>query len=288
MTINEQTTALDPDAQFVADQLALLLPDGLSGLGVEGVKEFGRMRVAELIPAGPDVASVTDLHVPGPHGSVPIRLYRPGSDEPLPVLVYLHGGGWTFGNLDGGADHLCRDIVSRTGIAVVSVDYRLAPEFKFPVPVDEATTVLRWLREKGDELGIDPTRIAIGGDSAGGNISAAVTHLDRGSDSPLRAQVLLYPATEHCVERTSWIENAEAPLLTTRDTVWFWDLYLRSDEDRTDPRATPASAEDFGDLPPALVVVARCATTVCTTPSCSRAPGTPSRWCVSTVPSTAS
>lgn len=172
------------------------------------------------------------------------------------MLIYIHGGGWTFGTIDGGVDHLCRSIVAASGITVVSIDYRLAPEHKFPVPVDEASAVLAWLRADATTLEIDPSRIAIGGDSAGGNISATVTHLDRGAEPPLAAQILLYPATEYAVERASWVENAEAPVLTARDTVWFWDQYLSDESDRTDPRATPANAKVFTDLPPALVVVA--------------------------------
>ncbi|ANY22171.1 alpha/beta hydrolase [Gordonia terrae] len=255
MTTNEQAIALDPDAQAVADQLAAVLPNGLSGLGVAGVREFGRQSDAQ-IPTGPEVHSVVDKFVSGPHGDIPVRLYRPQSDNPLPVLLYIHGGGWTFGTLEGGVDHLCRSIAHDTGTAVVSVDYRLAPDHKFPVPVDESAAVLSWLRRQAAALGVDATRIAIGGDSAGGNISAAITHLDRGSDTPLAAQVLLYPATEYAVERASWVDNAEAPVLTPRDTLWFWDQYLRSAKDRIDPRATPANAESFRDLPPALVVVA--------------------------------
>ncbi len=255
MTTNEKMIALDPDAQLVADQLAAALPDGLSGLGVAGVREFGRMSDAQ-VPTGPEVHTVVDRRVAGPHGQIPVRLYRPLSETAVPVLLYIHGGGWTFGTLDGGIDHLCRTLATEAGIAVLSVDYRLAPEHKFPVPVDEALAVLSWLRAQSSALGVDPTRIAIGGDSAGGNISAAITHLDRGHSAPLAAQVLLYPATEYAVERASWIENANAPVLTAQDTVWFWDQYLRSVDDRTDPRATPANADSFDGLPPALVIVA--------------------------------
>lgn len=255
MTTNEETIALDPDAQVVADQLAAVLPGGLSGLGVAGVREFGRQSDAQT-PPGPAVHTVADHQVPGPHGPVPVRLYRPESGDPTPVLLYVHGGGWTFGTIDGGVDHLCRSIVEAADIAVLSVDYRLAPEHKFPVPVDETLAVLSWLREQAADLGVDPSRIAIGGDSAGGNISAAITHLERGNAAPLAAQVLLYPATEYAVERPSWIDNAEAPVLTVADTVWFWDQYLRTETDRTDPRATPATAATFAGLPPALVVVA--------------------------------
>src|SRR5699024_4349452 len=145
------------------------------GLGVEGVRAFGAQSDAQA-PAGPSVHQVTEHQVPGPHGDVRVRLYRPGANAPLPVLVYIHGGGWTFGFLDGGVDHSMRDIVQTTGIAVDSVDYRMAPEHKFPIPVEDCQAALAWVREEAQTLGLDPTRIAIGGDSAGANISAAITH----------------------------------------------------------------------------------------------------------------
>jgi acetyl esterase len=255
MTMHDAVTALDPDAQAVADQLAAALPGGLSGLGVAGVREFGRLSDAQS-PPPPAVHSVTDHQVTGPHGPIGVRVYRPEATVPVPVLLYLHGGGWTFGTLDGVVDHLCRSISVAADIAVVSVDYHLAPEFKFPVPIDDAMAVLAWLREQAGRLGVDPARTAIGGDSAGANISAAVTHLDRGGEQPLAAQVLIYPATEYAVERPSWIDNADAPVLTVRDTLWFWDQYLRGEADRTDPRATPANSPAFTGLPRALVVVA--------------------------------
>lgn len=255
MTTHTHTAPLDQDAQVVAEQLAAVLPGGLSSLGVEGVREFGRHSDAQ-VPQGPEVHAIDNLSVDGPHGVIPVRHYRPAVDGPVPVLIYIHGGGWTFGSLEGGVDHLCRSVSATTGLAVVSVDYRMAPEHKFPIPVEECQAVLAWVRDNASELGIDTNAIAIGGDSAGGNISAAITHLDRGANQPLAAQVLLYPATEYAVQRPSWTENANAPVLTSEDTLWFWGQYLRSDEDQLDPRATPANAESFQDLPPALVVVA--------------------------------
>lgn len=246
---------LDPDAAAVAQQFGAMLPNGLSGLGVDGVREFGRL-VDSQVPTGPEVSSVTSAEVAGPHGVIPVRIYRPDSDVPTGALIYIHGGGWTFGSVDGGEDHLCRRVCAVSGIAVVSVDYRMAPEHKFPVPVDEAAAVLAWVRDQATNLGIDPARIAIGGDSAGGNISAAITHLDRGHEKPLAAQVLLYPATEYAVERPSWVDNADAPVLTVRDTLWFWDQYLRTAADQLDPRATPANADSFAGLPRAIVLAA--------------------------------
>lgn len=255
MPTNHTSTPLDFDAQALADMLAVALPAGLSGLGVEGVRAFAAQSEAQTPPAA-EVHQVTEHAAPGPHGDVRVRLYRPDSDLPVPVLLYIHGGGWTFGSIDGGVDYLARDIVRTNNIAVASVDYRMAPEHKFPVPLEDCQAALAWLRHNAGGLGLDSALIAIGGDSAGGNISAAITHLDRGNDKPLVAQLLLFPATEYAVERTSWIENANAPVLTAADTLWFWDQYLGAEADRADPRATPANAESFADLPQALVIVA--------------------------------
>ncbi|GAA1450052.1 hypothetical protein GCM10009641_81620 [Mycobacterium cookii] len=254
-TTNHTTAPLDPDAKAVADQFAVLLPAGLSGLGVDGVRAFGEQANTQTPPAA-EVHRVSEHQAPGPHGDVRVRLYRPDSAGPVPVLLYIHGGGWTMGSIDGGVDYLARDIVCTLGIAVASVEYRLAPEHKFPIPVEDCQAALAWLRGSAPTLGLDPSLVAIGGDSAGANIAAAITHLDRGNAMPLAAQVLLCPATEYAVDRPSWIDNANAPLLTAADTVWFWDQYLRTEADRTDPRATPANASSFADLPPALVVVA--------------------------------
>jgi acetyl esterase len=255
MPTNHTSAPLDSDAQAVADMFAVALPAGLSGLGVEGVRAFAAQTEAQTPPAA-EVNQVTEHAAPGPHGDVRVRLYRPDSKLPVPVLLYIHGGGWTMGSIDGGVDYLCRDIVRTNNIAVASVDYRLAPEHKFPVPFEDCQAALAWLRGNAAELGLDSALIAIGGDSVGGNISAAITHSDRGHDKPLVAQVLLCPATEYAVERTSWIEHANAPVLTAADTLWFWDQYLSTEADRIDPRATPANAESFADLPQALVIVA--------------------------------
>ncbi|EKT80807.1 lipase/esterase [Rhodococcus opacus M213] len=256
-TNNDGTTIpLDADAQAFADQFAQIFPHGFAGLGVEGARQFIEQANAQTPPAA-SVRTVSEHQAPGPHGDIRLRLYRPESEKPLPVLMYLHGGGWTTGSIDGGVDYLVRDIVNATGIAVVSVDYRLAPGHKFPIPVEDCHAALAWLQNMAGSLGLDASRIAIGGDSAGANVSAAITHLERDSAAaPLIGQLLLFPATEYAVERPSWIDNTQAPLLTTNDTLWFWDQYLRTEADRKDPRATPANANSFAELPPALVVVA--------------------------------
>ena len=255
MTDTPPGPPMDADVRALADQIAAILPSGLSGLGVEGVRQFGAQLDAQA-PEPPQVFSVTEHEADGQQGSVRVRLYRPQSSAAIPVLLYIHGGGWTFGSIDGGIDYLCRSIVERNAIAVASIDYRLAPEHKFPAAIEDVSTALEWLRNNATELRIDPSNIAVGGDSAGGNLSAAITHLDRGAEPPLAAQVLLYPATEYMVPRPSWTENAEAPVLTSADTAWFWDQYLCTPDDQHDVRAVPATATDFANLPPALVIVA--------------------------------
>jgi acetyl esterase len=229
---------------------------GVAALGVDGVRALGVQMDAQA-PRGAQVSRVSEHLVGGQYGQIRLRLYKPNSTKPLPLLVYIHGGGWTMGSIDGGVDHLCRDIVRMNGIAVASIDYRLAPENKFPIPVDECHAALKWLRSEAVSLGLDTSRIAVAGDSAGGNIAAVLSHLDKGEKTNrIAAQVLLYPVTEYKVERPSWTDDSRASVLSRHDVSWFWDQYLRSEADQAEPRATPANFESFEDLPPALIVVA--------------------------------
>jgi acetyl esterase len=247
--------ALDPDAQALADALDQLMPAPMHQLGVAGARAF-LDELGRQAPAPPPVHAVTDREIPGPAGPIPVRVYRPSDEPDLPVLLYLHGGGWTIGTLDG-VEALCRELCTRAGCLVVSVDYRLAPEHPFPAAIEDAYAAARWVAEHGSELGGDGTRLAIGGDSAGGNLAAAVSLLARDAGGPAIAlQLLAYPATEYALERPSWLEHAKAPLLTTDDVVWFWGQYLPDASDRADPRATPNSAASLAGLPPTFVLTA--------------------------------
>ena len=174
------------------------------------------------------VAHVEDRDIPGPTGSIPLRVYRPSDDADLPVLVWFHGGGWTIGSLET-HDMTCRSLANATGCTVVSVDYRLAPEHKFPAAVDDcfaATAVGR--RPMPATSAADPERIAVGGDSAGGNLAAVVSLLARDAGAPrLVFQLLVYPVTDHEFDRPSMHENATGYFLERESMRWFYDQYLR-------------------------------------------------------------
>ncbi|QGG93751.1 alpha/beta hydrolase [Actinomarinicola tropica] len=215
--------------------------------------------LAATLPPGPDVAA-EDRTIPGPAGEVPVRVYRPEGDGPFPALVFLHGGGWTIGDLET-HDHPARTLCAEAGVVVVSVDYRLAPEHPFPAAFDDAWAALRWVADHGADIGVDPTRLAVGGDSAGGNLAAVLALRAREEGGPaLRFQLLVYPAVdmrrgteEHY---PSLRENAEGYLLTFDTMQWFGDNYLGDDLDRTDWRVSPLLAADHSGLPPALVITA--------------------------------
>lgn len=209
--------------------------------------------------ASEDVSNVENRTVPGPGGEIPIRIYTPGKETPYPVLVYFHGGGWVLSNLDT-HDILCRRVANRADCIVVSVDYRLAPEHKFPAAVEDSYAAVQWVAEQARTLGGDPTRIAVGGDSAGGNLSAVVTLLARDQRGPsLIYQFLIYPATDYlqdAIKRPSYRENGDGYFLTREGIERFLNHYLTHEEDGKDVRFAPLRAESLRDLPPALIVTA--------------------------------
>jgi acetyl esterase/lipase len=188
-------------------------------------------------------------------GYLPVRTYRPSTAAgALPVMVHFHGGGWVLGDLDSG-DWLCSHVATGADVLVVSVDYCLAPEHPFPGAVDECLAATRWVAEHADELGGDGDRIAVMGDSAGGNLAAVVAQLAREEGPELRYQVLIYPGTDATLSSPSIVEKADAPLLTRDDIVSFLGHYLGG-ADATDPRVSPLLVDDHAGLPPALVQTA--------------------------------
>ena len=204
------------------------------------------------------VAEIRPVSIPGPAGVIPARHYRPQTvGSPAPLLVFYHGGGWVFGDLDT-HDAACRLIARDAGVHVLAVDYRLAPEHRAPAAVDDAYAAYRWARERAGQLGADPQRVAVGGDSAGGNLAAVVTRLAREAGDPLPAlQWLIYPVT-HCRGRTrSRSLLGDGFLLTKHDMDWFEDAYVEgSGLDFADPLISPLLADDLSGLSPALVVTA--------------------------------
>lgn len=185
----------------------------------------------------PVIHEQSDLEIDGPAGSLPIRIYRPSDAADLPVLVWFHGGGWVLGDISSG-DLPCRDLANLADCVVVSVDYRLAPEAPFPGPFDDCLAATRWVIAQSAELGVDPERVAVGGDSAGGNLAAAVA-IEVAMESVLLAgQLLAYPVTSWDPERASMVENADSYFLTRSSMEWFWNHYAQG-ASRTDRRIAP-------------------------------------------------
>lgn len=205
-----------------------------------------------------ELESVVDTMFPGPTGNVAVRIYRPQNEHPgaQPCLIFYHGGGWAVGDLDT-HDHMCRHLAHGSGAIVIAVDYRLAPEHKFPAALEDCLAAVHWVVNSAEELAIDPARIAIGGDSAGGNLSAAVTIALRDSNGPkLALQLLLYPAVDFTADNESIRENATGYLLTRAALEMFTDLYLPNRAARSDPRASPLLQRNHADLPRAFVQTA--------------------------------
>ena len=225
----------------------------------EARAQYERMVEARGVVSAP-VGTVEARTVPGPAGDLPVRISRPDLDaRALPVLVYFHGGGHVIGNLDT-HDAVARNLCNGAGCVVVSVDYRLAPEHKFPAAAEDAFAAVQWCAEHGAEFGVDPRRMAIGGDSAGGNLAAVAALMARDADGPaIRLQVLVYPVTDYACDTASFGTYAEGyGLLEARSMRWFRDHYLRGEADRLDWRAAPLRAGDLSGLPPALVLTAQC------------------------------
>jgi acetyl esterase len=244
---------LHPQVQVFLDQMAALQFPGISAFDVEQARAMGEG--IEQAPGEP-VAGIRDLSIPGPGGDIPIRLYLPAGDGPPPVVVLFHGGGWTIGSIDG-HDNVSRALANRSGCAVASVEYRLAPEHPFPAGVEDAIAATRWTAEHAGELGVDGSRLVVAGDSAGGNLAAVVALHARDAGGPAIAhQVLVYPATDLRSDWPSYHENGEGYFLTVKDMQWFEGHYLPSIALRQDWRVSPAAAADHRGLPPALIITA--------------------------------
>ena len=210
--------------------------------------------------AGPiqEVARVQDRAIPGPKQPIPVRVYWPETGRNLPGLVYYHGGGWVFGTLDS-IDRTMRALTNASGCVVISVDYRLAPEHQFPAAMEDADAALRYVAEHAEEFGVDPNRIAAGGDSAGGNLAAVVCLAARDRGGPQVAfQLMVYPVTDYGDNRPSSREFAEGYLLTSAMMDYFWAHYLARPQDGQHPHASPLKAKSLAGLPPAMVITAEC------------------------------
>jgi acetyl esterase len=201
------------------------------------------------------VHEVTDLTITGPGGDLPLRVYRPASHRPLPVLAYFFGGGWVLGTIDT-ADGVSRSLANSSGAVVVVAGYRLAPEHPFPAAIDDCYAAVRWIADHGHELGADPARLAVGGDSAGGNLAAAVALRARADGPALAGQLLVYPNTDQLADDES-IRASDDPFLFNHHSVaWYRQHYLAKAEDAANPLASPLRAENLAGLPPALIITA--------------------------------
>jgi len=203
------------------------------------------------------VAHTEDRTIPGPGGRIPIRIYKPNDTHNLPLVAFYHGGGWVLGDIES-HDRLCRLLANAADCIVVSVDYRLAPEHKFPAAPEDCYAALQWIVEHGAALGGDPSRVAVGGESAGGNLSAAVALMARDRQGPhLRYQLLLYPVTDlTALETQSYNEFATGHGLEKASMAWFIEHYLAEPTAAKDPYASPLHAPDLSGLPPAAVMTA--------------------------------
>ncbi|MFL6656134.1 MAG: alpha/beta hydrolase [Sulfurifustis sp.] len=250
---------LDPQAKKLLEQIAAAGRPPMHTLPAPEARQVFRESRMPLQPDPPEVASVENRNIPGPHGSIGVRLYRPRgarAEDRLPALVYFHGGGFTIGDLDT-HDTLCRSLANEAACAVISVDYRMGPEHKFPKAVDDSVAATRWVAAQASALHIDPDRIAVGGDSAGGNLATVVALTARDAGSPkLIFQLLIYPTTTLHHDTPSTQALAQGHLLTLDTMLFYRNNYLRTVADRSDWRASPLLAGDLSRLPPAFILTA--------------------------------
>lgn len=215
-----------------------------------------------MVGPAPAMAEVLATDIPGPAGSLPVRLYRPAARSaapgPLPLVIYYHGGGWALGDLDS-HDNVCRHLARKTGFLVLAVNYRLAPEHVFPAALDDAYAALNWAAAQGAALGADPARLMVAGDSAGGNLAAAVSLRARERSGPaIAAQALIYPATDlTTLERDSQRAFAEGYFLTRARMGQFFDMYVPDPAARANPEVSPLLAPRHAGLPPTLILTAQ-------------------------------
>ena len=250
---------LDPQAQALLEQMAefRLVPNHQKTAQQARADTIERSAAMREMGGDPEpVARVEDRLIPGPGGDLPVRIYTP-EGAAGGAVVFFHGGGWVICNLDT-HDTPCRTLANLSSSTLVSVDYRLAPDAKYPAAAEDCYAATRWVSEHAAELGIDASRIAVAGDSAGGNLAAVVAQMARDRGGPALAhQVLVYPVTDHDFGTGSYAEHGDSEdLLSAADMVWYWDHYLESAEQAQEPYAAPLRADDLSGLPPALVITA--------------------------------
>ena len=247
---------LDHDAEILLKMIQEANRPTFESVGAVAARDLYMAGRKALSPDPMPIAETRDVAIPAPAGPIPARLSRSATAGPLPVLVFFHGGGWVVGNIDS-HEAMCRHIANRAECAVVSVDYRMGPEHKFPAAVEDCFAATAWTADNGASLGVDPRRLAVGGDSAGGNLAAVVSLLARDKGAPrISCQVLIYPATDAAMRHDSVARYAEGYVLTRATMRWFYEQYLRTPDDAADWRVSPLLAPDLSRLPPAYVLTA--------------------------------
>ncbi|MED5437127.1 MAG: alpha/beta hydrolase [Pseudomonadota bacterium] len=205
----------------------------------------------------PEVGSVVEIGADGPFGPIKMYHYLPKGasyEDKLPAIIYYHGGGWVIGSRNG-HDILCRHLSNTSGCRVFSVEYRLAPDFKFPVPVEDSYAAIKFIKENHDHLNVDPEKLIVAGDSAGGNLAAVMSLMAREDNAlDINYQILIYTVIEGSKEFKSYEENAEGYILTRNLMRWFYEHYLTNDKEREDWRVSPIQAKDLSNLPPAYII----------------------------------
>lgn len=226
----------------------------LSDLSPEQAREMYRM----MQPPADDitVAAIENRRIPGPAGEIPIRIYHPEGSGPFPIHLHYHGGGWVIGDLDT-HDADCREVCRRAGVIVIAVDYRLAPEHPYPAAVEDCFAAAQWAATNAADIGGHRGPISVGGDSAGGNLAAVVSHRARDAGAPaINLQLLIYPVTDAAMDTASFSENGDGYMLTRQSMTWFWESYCGDPVQRLAPDASPLRAADLSGLPPAHVMTA--------------------------------
>jgi len=260
--ISRGARTMDPKAQIVGEFVKSIRQPGYFPPLPE-LRQQLRTMVSLMDEPAPPLPRLEDVHIPGPAGPIPARVYDPvGVREQTarasarPAVAYFHGGGWVQGDLE--THHgLCARLAQRSGALVLAVDYRLAPEHKFPAAVEDALAVYGWLRKHGHEIGADSARVAVAGDSAGGNLAAVVSQHAAGARVALpTCQVLIYPAVDFALDTASHREFEDGHVIPRDRVTWYMQQYLRGEADRTDPRASPLRTADLRGQPPALVITA--------------------------------
>jgi acetyl esterase len=246
----------DPQVQAIWDRLDHDKVPNLYTLSLAEARAADLAAVTAAAGQGEPVAEVADLRIPGPAGELPVRVYRPDGAGPWPVLAYYFGGGWALGTLDTG-DGVCRRLTNAAQCVTVAVGYRLAPEHKFPAAVHDCHAGAAWVAANAAELGVDAARLAVGGDSAGGNLAAAVTLLARERGGPaIRHQLLVYPNTDYQSDTPSMRQVTDEHFFNPNSVRWYWGHYLASPQDGASPLASPLRAADLSGLPAATVITA--------------------------------